>query len=131
MGRYSMEAGYAIWTFQGRRLLLQPKEKLWQVMWRPHPPSLLSTKRQNQIKKEIKQFSKKYDEDDAQVKEKARKKFQEERNRQNDAFRFVLDRLEEYKAEMEEETGWQEAWKEMEDEKEWEESRSTFEEEIV
>merc|ERR1712228_387007 len=128
--KYSMEAGYAIWTFQGRKLLLQQKEKLWQVMWRPHPPSLLSPERQNHIKKNIKQFTKRYDAIDEQAKEVARKKFREERDEKINSFRSVLDRLEEYKAEMEEETGWQEAWDEMEAGKAWEETRSTIEEEL-
>jgi translation initiation factor 3 subunit B len=128
--KYSMEAGYAIWTFQGRQLFRQQKEKLWQVMWRPHPPSLLNPDRQNDIKKNIKAFSKRYDAVDEQAKEVARKKFREERDSKINAFQRVLDRLEEHKADMEEETGWQEAWEAMEADKCWEESTSTLEEEI-
>jgi len=59
--RFQSEAGYAIWTFQGRSLIKVGREKLWQVAWRPHPPSLLSDQRQKEIKKNIKSFSKGYD----------------------------------------------------------------------
>merc|ERR1712061_214785 len=96
--KYSMEAGYAIWTFQGRQLFRQQKEKLWQVMWRPHPPSLLSAKRQKDIKKNHKTFSKRYDAIDEQAKEAARTKLKKERQEREDAFQRVLDRLEEAKA---------------------------------
>merc|ERR1712048_347899 len=126
--KYSMEAGYAIWTFQGRLLYRQQKEKLWQVAWRPHPPSLLSPERQNNIRKNIKQFSKQYDAIDDQQKDQARKKYRAERDEKIQDFQRVLDRLQEFIAEMDEETGWLEALEEMEAEKGWEETRSTFEE---
>jgi len=128
--KYSMEAGYAIWTFQGRKLFLQQKEKLWSVIWRPHPPSLLTPERQNHIKKNIKQFTKRYDAIDDKEKEKARSEFKKVRAEKIDSFQRVLDRLEEWKAEWEEDSGWKEAWEEMEAEKAWEESTNTFEEEL-
>merc|ERR1712048_1483868 len=84
--KYSMEAGYAIWTFQGRLLHRQQKEKLWQVSWRPHPPSLLSEQRRENIRKNIKQFSKKYDALDEQAKEAARKEFRKERDEKTAIF---------------------------------------------
>jgi translation initiation factor 3 subunit B len=128
--KYSMEAGYAVWTFQGRQLFRQQKEKLWQVAWRPHPPSLLSTERQQDIKKNIKQFSKRYDAVDDHAKDVARKKFRDERDSKIDAFTRVLERLQDYKDELDEETGWTEAWELMEEEKGWEETSSTIEKEL-
>lgn len=128
--KYSMEAGYAVWTFQGRQLFRQQKEKLWQVTWRPHPKSLLSNERQQDIKKNIKQFSKRYDAVDDHAKDVARKKFRDERDSKIDAFTRVLERLQDYKDEMDEETGWTEACEAMEEEKGWEETSSTIEKEL-
>merc|ERR1719362_1595982 len=73
--RFSMELGYSIWTFQGRKLHMQPKDKLYQVAWRPHPPSLLSKQEQENARKNMKQWSKKYDTKDEQAKESARQAF--------------------------------------------------------
>merc|ERR1712100_5703 len=59
--RYQMEAGYALWTFQGRQLHKVQKEKLFRIEWRPHPPSLLTESEQNNIRKNLKTFSRQYD----------------------------------------------------------------------
>merc|ERR1711988_1922510 len=64
--KYQMEAGYSIWTFQGRSLYRCQKEKLWQVFWRPHPPSGLSDEQQLSIRKNLKAYSKRYDSIDRQ-----------------------------------------------------------------
>merc|ERR1712060_991779 len=100
------EAGYAIWTFQGRVLFRQQKEKLYGVSWRPHPPSLLPAGRQKDIRKNIKQFSKRYDAMDEQAKESARRAFNEDRASRRNAFREILDRMQENKEEKWEENGW-------------------------
>jgi len=128
--KYSMEAGYAIWTFQGRKLFHQQKEKLWHVSWRPHPPSLLAPERQQEIRKNIKQFSKRYDAIDESAKEQARTAFQKIRREKTDSFYEILCRLDDYKADKEEETGWQEAWDSLLSEQEWETHESHFEQEI-
>jgi len=128
--KYSMEAGYAIWTFQGRKLHQQQKEKLWQVAWRPHPPSLLSTDKQRDIRKNIKQFSKKYDALDEQAKDAARRAFQQDRQEKTDKFMRVLDRLAEFKAEAMQENGWDEAWNSHLESQNWECEEKIVEEEL-
>lgn len=128
--KYSMEAGYSIWTFQGRKLYQQQKEKLWQIAWRPHPPSLLSSEKQSHIRKNIKQFSKKYDALDDQAKDAARRAFQADRQEKMDAFRDVLDRLDDFKKDNMEETGWGEALNTFMDNQGWEEDHKTMEEEL-
>jgi len=104
--KYSMEAGYKIWTFQGRNLHTQQKEKLFGVSWRPHPPSMLPRSKQMEIRKSIKQYSKRYDAMDDQAKESARQVFKRERETKLNEFLEILDRLKEFKAEREEENGW-------------------------
>eukprot|EP00928_Gymnodinium_smaydae_P003346 TRINITY_DN111_c0_g2_i1.p2 TRINITY_DN111_c0_g2~~TRINITY_DN111_c0_g2_i1.p2 ORF type:complete len:700 (+),score=206.55 TRINITY_DN111_c0_g2_i1:98-2197(+) len=128
--KYSMEAGYALWTFQGRLLYRQQKEKLWQVAWRPHPPSLLDAKRQSDIKKNIKQFSKKYDALDEQAKDSARKAFKAERDSKNSDFQQILDRLADVKEQLDEEFGWEACWEELYEQQEWETHEDHLEQEL-
>mmetsp|Transcript_54450 Transcript_54450/g.151705 ORF Transcript_54450/g.151705 Transcript_54450/m.151705 type:complete len:701 (+) Transcript_54450:79-2181(+) len=128
--KYSMEAGYALWTFQGRLLFRQQKEKLFQVVWRPHPPSLLSAERQQHIRKNIKQFSKKYDALDEHAKEAARKAFKAERDEKTRDFQVILDRLLEHKEVMDEKTGWGEAWEDFTEAQRWETHESSIEQEL-
>lgn len=128
--KYSMEAGYAIWTFQGRNLYRQQKEKLYQVAWRPHPPSLLPDSRQQHIRKNIKQFSKKYDALDEQAKESARAAFRREREDKTNAFRKVLERLQDWKENKMEETGWGEALDDFTAEQGWAEDEQIIEEQL-
>jgi len=128
--KYSMEAGYAIYTFQGRCLFKQQKEKLWQISWRPHPPSLLSASHQAKIRKDIKTFSKKYDALDDQAKEIARTAFREERDKKTSVFKNVLARLQEFKDEEMEDSGWDEAWSTHLESQGWENHEQTLEEEL-
>eukprot|EP00913_Durusdinium_trenchii_P013626 g12795.t1 len=102
-------AGFAIWTFQGRVLHRQQKEKLWQIAWRPHPPCLLSQAKQSSIRKNVKQYSKKYDHLDDQAKEAARNAFKNERETKMSHFRKVLERLDDAKHQRSEENGWADA----------------------
>merc|ERR1711972_66015 len=130
MGKYSMEAGYAIWTFQGRVLYRQQKEKLYHVAWRPHPPSLLPTKKQKDIRKNIKQFSKKYDAMDEQAKESARQAFRREREEKTDAFLEILDRLKDFKSERMEDNGWADAMEEFAEAQGWTQDEQIIEEQL-
>lgn len=126
--KYSMEAGYAVWTFQGRRLYQHQKEKLHKVAWRPHPPSLLSAKQGDEIRRNIKQFSKKYDAIDENAREQARYQYRIEREQKTNSFRDVLNRLQDFKDEGYE--SWDEAVREFRDECGWEMTEETHEEEI-
>lgn len=128
--KYSMEAGYAICTFQGRVIYRQQKEQLWQIAWRPHPPCLLSEKRQDEIRKDLKKFSKKYDALDEQAKEAARFAFRRERESKNSWFREVLDRLDTYKQEAMESNGWGDALNRHLESQGWEQDEEIMEEEI-
>jgi len=128
--KYSQEAGYKIWTFQGRVLYQQQKEKLWQIFWRPHPPSLLSLHRQREIRKDIKQFTKKYDTVDEKAKEAARQAIRQDREEKLRAFKEVLDRVEDYKADRNQENGWDEAWNTHLESQGWEMHEQTVEEEL-
>jgi len=125
--KFQMEAGYALWTFQGRQLHKVQKEKLFHIAWRPHPPSMLTDKQQTHIRKNIKQFSKKYDALDDQSKETARAAFKADRETRTNAFLDILDRIASNKEAKEEENGWDEAMAEFAD-REWEKVETSIEE---
>jgi len=128
--KFSMEAGYAIWTFQGRKLFQQQKEALYAVNWRPHPPSQLPKARQNDIRKNIKQFSKKYDAMDDSAKETARQAFKAEREAKANAFCEILERLRQYRDEREKELGWEEAIISFNKNQDWKEEKTDIDEEL-
>ena len=44
-----------------------PKEEFYQFIWRPRPPSRLSKDQEEDILRNLKKYSKKYDEEDAQI----------------------------------------------------------------
>lgn len=126
--KYQMEAGFSIWTFQGRALYKCQKEKLWNIEWRPHPPSILPPEKERDIRKNLKQYSKKYDLIDDQAKEAARNAFRREREAKMNAFKTITNRLDEYKYYKYEENGWDEEWRKINDEQEFEEITETIEE---
>merc|ERR1712083_870870 len=125
-----MEAGYAIFTFQGRKLVgTVQKEKLYAIHWRPHPPSLLDEKAQANIKKNIKQFSKRYDALDDLAKESARQAFNKDRDERRSAFKVILDRIADAKDAREEDNGWADAMDDFMGRVNWDHSEEVIEEE--
>lgn len=128
--KYSMEAGYAIWTFQGRVLYRQQKEKLWQISWRPHPPSLMNESEHVKLRKNIRQYSKKYDALDDQAKEAARNAVKNERDAKNRTFQAVLKRVEDYKFDRYDENGWSDAIEAHLATQGWEQHDDILEEEV-
>jgi translation initiation factor 3 subunit B len=128
--KYQMEAGYAIWTFQGRQLHKQAKDKLFAATWRNHPPPMTSEEQQQQIRKNIKKYSKKYDALDEQEKESARQAFKADRDQRLNAFLDILDRIMTSNEQRMEENGWEEANQDYRSGQEWEAVETTIEEEL-
>ena len=118
--KYSQESGMRIWTFQGRNVFTQQKEKLYGVCWRPRPTSALGLSKAKDIRKNIKQFSKRYDAVDDQAKDRARNEYKRDREERLGAFNSIMERLGDFKREKEEKNGWTEAWEELEGDVEWE-----------
>ena len=86
-----MEAGYAVWTFQGRQLFKNPKDKLFTVNWRPHPPTMISDAKQREIRKDIRKYSKKYDALDEKEKDTAREAFRKDRQERLEAIPHLIE----------------------------------------
>lgn len=61
-----MENGYHIYDFKGEMLREEPVEKFKQWSWRPRPPTLLTKDEQKQIRKNLREYSRQFEEEDAQ-----------------------------------------------------------------
>jgi translation initiation factor 3 subunit B len=68
-----MENGYCLWTFSGQLLADVPTEKFKQLHWRPRPPTLLSREELRTIRRNLREYSKEFDEIDKEMEEGANK----------------------------------------------------------
>ena len=66
-----MENGYRIWSFSGQLLSETPTEKFKQLHWRPRPATLLSKDEQRTIRRNLREYSKEFDEIDKEMEEGA------------------------------------------------------------
>lgn len=57
---YRLENAFIMWNFQGRQILKQVFERLYKFSWRPRPASLLSAEQIKEIRKNLKQYSERY-----------------------------------------------------------------------
>jgi translation initiation factor 3 subunit B len=62
---HQMENGYRVWTFAGAPLHARSVDRFYQFLWRPRPPSLLTAEEEAAILKNLKQHSKRFEEEDA------------------------------------------------------------------
>lgn len=66
-----MENGYRLWTFSGQSLAERPVEKFKQLHWRPRPPTFLSKDEIRQVRRNLREYSKEFDELDKEMEEGA------------------------------------------------------------
>ena len=76
-----MENGYKLWTFSGIPLSDHPTEKFKQLHWRPRPPTLLSKDEQRTVRRNLREYSKEFEEIDREMEEGAAKEVVEMRRR--------------------------------------------------
>ena len=76
-----MENGYHMHTFSGVLLTEQPIEKFKQLLWRPRPPTLLSKEEQRTIRRNLREYSREFDEEDRYAVDIANTQIVEERRR--------------------------------------------------
>ncbi|KAI9697578.1 MAG: Translation initiation factor 3 subunit b [Candelina mexicana] len=62
--KHPSENGYHLYDFKGTQLREEPMEKFKQWLWRPRPATLLSKDEQKHIRKNLREFSKVFDEED-------------------------------------------------------------------
>lgn len=76
-----MENGYHLYDFKGELLREEHIEKFKQLLWRPRPLTLLSKDEQKQIRKNLREYSKDFDEEDKYAVDIANSAIVEQRNR--------------------------------------------------
>ena len=59
-----MENGFNIWAFNGKLVYRILRDQFFQFSWRPRHSSLLSIEKEQEIHKNLKKYSKRYDEED-------------------------------------------------------------------
>ena len=60
-----MENGYHLYDFKGEQLREEPVEKFKQWLWRPRPPTMLTKEEQKTIRKNLRDYTKVFDQEDA------------------------------------------------------------------
>ncbi|KAL6784025.1 EIF3B [Auxenochlorella protothecoides x Auxenochlorella symbiontica] len=83
----STDNGYYIWSFAGQLLYKVERNRFYQFQWRPRPPTLLSAEKQKAILKNLKHYSKKYDEEDEAILMQADTEFLAAREKQMEEWR--------------------------------------------
>lgn len=76
-----MENGYHLYDFKGELLREEHIEKFKQLSWRPRPPTLLSKDEQKTIRKNLREYSKEFEEQDRIEEDKEKGAIVEERRR--------------------------------------------------
>ncbi|KAI2619451.1 eukaryotic translation initiation factor 3 [Hypomontagnella submonticulosa] len=64
--KHTMENGYHLYDFKGEVLREEPIEKFRQWLWRPRPPTLLTKDEQKQIRKNLREYSRTFEQEDAE-----------------------------------------------------------------
>jgi translation initiation factor 3 subunit B len=79
--RHQMENGYHLYDFKGTLLREEAIDRFKQFLWRPRPPTLLSKEEQAEIRKNLRNYSKIFDEQDMAKKNTANREIVEARRR--------------------------------------------------
>jgi translation initiation factor 3 subunit B len=79
--RHHMENGYHLYDFKGSLLREEHIDRFKQWIWRPRPPTLLSKEEQAEIRKNLRNYSKLFDEQDLAKKNTANRQVVEHRRR--------------------------------------------------
>jgi translation initiation factor 3 subunit B len=61
-----MENGYHLYDFRGEQLREEPIEKFKQWQWRPRPATLLTKEEQKTIRKNLREYSRVFEQEDAE-----------------------------------------------------------------
>ena len=64
---HEMENGFTVWSFNGKLLYRVLKDHFFQLAWRPRPASFLSPEKEEEIAKNLRKYSKKYEAEDQDV----------------------------------------------------------------
>ena len=87
-----MENGYHLYDFKGELLREEHVEKFKQLLWRSRPPTLLSKEEQKQIRKNLREYSREFEEEDKYAVDIANTAIVEARKRLLDEWRAWCER---------------------------------------
>lgn len=76
-----MENGYHIYDFRGKSLREEHTERFKQLIWRPRPKTLVPPEEQTEIRKNLRNYSRQFDEQDLAKKNTANRAVVEQRRR--------------------------------------------------
>lgn len=62
--RHQNDTGYYMWSFQGKLLQRELRDKFYQLLWRPRPPTLLSKPQIEDIQKNYKRYQSQFEAED-------------------------------------------------------------------
>ncbi|THH20860.1 hypothetical protein EW146_g583 [Bondarzewia mesenterica] len=68
---HTLENGYAIWDFRGQEVEKHILDRFKQFLWRPRPPSLLTKEQKRQIRKNLRDYGRTFEEEDAAIEDTA------------------------------------------------------------
>lgn len=89
-----MENGYHLYDFRGTLLREEPLEQFKQWAWRPRPERLLSKEEMKSVRKNLREWSKQFDEQDMAKKNTANRAVVEQRRRALDEWLAWRERSE-------------------------------------
>ncbi|KAK9320328.1 hypothetical protein V1517DRAFT_329741 [Lipomyces orientalis] len=98
----AMETGYRIWDLKGQLLREEHVERFKQFLWRPRPPTLLTKDQQREVRKNLREYSKVFDQEDIAEESQASKELIAQRLRLLEEWRAWRKAVE---GELEEERG--------------------------
>lgn len=65
LSRTQLENGYCVWDFRGQEIEKHILDRFKQFLWRPRPRTLLTKEQQRQIRKNLREYSRTFEEEDA------------------------------------------------------------------
>jgi len=94
-----MENGYNIWSFQGKLIHKVLKDRFYQFLWRPRPPTMLTKEKEEYIRQHLKEYSARFAKEELEEKNKVLLELKEKRDRLISQFEKIRqEQLEEYEA---------------------------------
>uniref|UniRef100_A0A672K607 Eukaryotic translation initiation factor 3 subunit B n=1 Tax=Sinocyclocheilus grahami TaxID=75366 RepID=A0A672K607_SINGR len=88
---HKVDNAYWLWTFQGHLVQKNNKDRFCQLLWRQCPPTLLSQEQIKAIKKDLKKYSKIFEQKDRLSQSKASKELVDKRHLMMEEYRRYKD----------------------------------------
>jgi len=110
-----MENGYHLYDFKGALLREEHIERFNQFLWRPRPPTMLSKEEQKTIRKNLREYSRQFDEEDEFERDTATKEVIEARKRLLNEWLAWRERVEKELERERAELGWTPPVKDLEE----------------